>query len=183
MSQSVTSALNSARERTAGPGDWQSATLTDITPLDTPDSFDGPSPLSMTVTTSDGTELVWEVSDQTVGDEFREGATVWIRQGDARNDPVPIASERWNRSGQWLLESPAARQRRHSLVHRWGYRWGRLLTTTILFLDLTLGRWWLVLQLGLISALAIFVEPAWAIVLAGLLILACEEVALMAFSE
>lgn len=184
MAQSLTNALAHARERTAGPGsDWQSATLTDITPLDTPDSFDGPSPLSMSVTTQDGADLVWEVSAPAIVDESMEGETVWIRQGDVRNDPVPVASERWDRSGQWVLESPAARQRRQSLVHRWVDRWGRMLTTTVLFLDLTLGRWWLVLQIGLIIALALVVEPAWAIVLGGLTILVCEEVAIKAYSE
>jgi hypothetical protein len=175
MSQSVTSALTDARERTAGPGsEWQSATIIDITPLATHD-LDVPS-LSMTATTSDGTTLVWEFSDQTMGGEFRDGEIVWVRQRYARSEGVPDSSERWDRSSQWVLESTADRQRRQSFV----YRWGRGLAAIVLFADITLGRWRLVLQIGLILSLALVVKPAWAIGLGGLTIVACQEVALKA---
>jgi hypothetical protein len=175
MSQSVTSALTAARERTAGPGsDWQSATLTDLTSLATHD-LDVPS-LSMTATTSEGTDFVWEVSDQAPVDELHVGETIWIRQGNARSESVSADSSRWDTTGQWVLESSAARQRRQSLVHRWG----RGLAATVLFADLTLGLWRVILQVTLLLVLVIVVEPAWAIGLAGLVILACEEVVLKA---
>jgi hypothetical protein len=66
-----------------------------------------------------------------------------------------------------------------SLVHRWG----RVLTAIVLLLDETLGVWRFVLQMGLLLALVVVIEPAWAIALGGGLIIACEEVALLAFRE
>jgi hypothetical protein len=201
MSQSVTSALNSVRERTAGPGsDWQRATITDIAPPDFATSsrlLARPSHLVLTVTVQDGTELDWKCAmpwsddetdacsylmtatgNESLGDSL-VGEPVWVRQRYARSEGVPDSSERWDRSGQWVLESSADRQRRQSFV----YRWGRVLAASVLFLDLTLGLWRLVFQVALLLALAVIVEPAWAIVLGGLTILACEEVALKAIRE
>ena len=56
-----------------------------------------------------------------------------------------------------------------------------MLTATVLLCDDMLGVWRILLQLGVLVVLALVVEPAWPIVLAGLLILAAEEVALRTF--
>lgn len=198
--ESVTSAFDHAQERTAGPGaEWQQATITGIEALDT-HAPEVPARIALTVTAQDGSELVWEGSLPTPLDDDSDsltsrlirstddaapsvssldGETVWIRHRSPEHEAVPATSERWDRSGQWLLESPADRQRRQGLVHRWG----RVLTATVLFLNETLGVWRLVLQIGLLIALAFLIEPAWAIILGGVTILACEEVALIAVRE
>jgi hypothetical protein len=194
MHQSITSALTHVREQTAGPDrGWQRATVTNVSSLDAPDTLDDPSRLVLTATTQDGTALVWEFSldgsaDDALlshlttaagGDAALDGQTVWIRQHETRSEGVPDAGQRWDRSGHWILEPPADHQRRQTLT----YRLGRVFTATVLFLDLILGRWRRILQIGLLITLVVVIEPAWAIVLGGLTILACEEVALMAFRE
>jgi hypothetical protein len=193
----MTRALNQARARTAGPGreEWQSVTITDITPLDTADNSGDPqSPLLLTATTQDGTELTWHLpaaalTDNTSfivcllgrdGDEAADyshqvGETLWIQER-----PIPAiyggtTSVRCDTSGRWLLESAASRRKRQTVL----YRWGRAVTTALVFLDATIGMWRLIIQLGLLLALAIVFEPAWAILLGGITILACQEVALL----
>jgi hypothetical protein len=139
MHQSVTSALDHVRERTAGPGsEWESATITDIAPRDTPDLDhaaslpDMPSHLRLTATLQDGTELSWkcampwaedvaesdavlshlmtDTDNGSVGDSVI-GETVWVRQRYASTESVSGGSPRWDTTGQWLLESSGSRQR------------------------------------------------------------------------
>jgi hypothetical protein len=193
-------ALTHAWEQTAPPQrECQRAILTDIDLLDRQDDA-LPSRLVLTATVSNSTEtdLVWEfvlLNDEeleavlsrlpavTDGDPSIDGslgdAPIWVRQATADDVAVPSQSARWDRSGEWLLESLDAPQQPPGLIDRWG----RALATAVLVGDERLGVWRILLQLGLLIALALVVEPAWPIVLAGLLILAAEEAALMTFRE
>jgi hypothetical protein len=193
MSQSVTDALTHAWEQTAPPqSECQRAILTEIDLLDRQDD-ELPSRLVLTATVSNETDLVWEFvlpNDEemeallsrlpavTDGDRPIDVSLVdepiWVRQATADDVPMPSQSARWDRSGEWLLVSLDAPQQQFGLIARWG----RVLTTAVLLGDERLGVWRILLQLGLLIALALVVEPAWPIVLAGLLILAIEEVAL-----
>jgi hypothetical protein len=205
----MTRSLNQARARTAGPGGekWQQATIMDITPLDTPDSASDTQPLlTLTATTQDGTELTWELpaaaliddtsviarlfgrnSDDGMDDLLRVGETIWVREDpisaayDGEPPSMPGMSNMdkgvlWDTSGQWRLESPFSRRDRQTVLHRWG----RFLMIMVILLDETLGLWWRVLEFALIAALAVLIEPAWVIVVTGLLLVACQEVGLLA---
>lgn len=196
MARSVTDALTHAWEQTADPRDeWEQATIRDIALLDLSES-ELPSRLVLTATIADGTDLVWELSipdpdgDAEMaallsrlpagmdGDVSLDGSLadepIWVRQA-SDDAAVPVTSARWDRSGEWLLKSLDVRPQRPGLIHQWG----RLLMATVLVLDELLGRGRIILQLVLLAALALVVEPAWAIVFAGLVILACEEVGLL----
>jgi hypothetical protein len=197
MSQSVTDTLTHAWEQTAPPSsECQRALLTDITLLDLQEN-DLPSRLVLTAMVSDGPELVWEFSLPDNDEEMealfsclpsvteRDAALdvsqadepIWVRQATDADESVAVTSARWDRSGEWLLVSLDAPQQQFGLIDRWG----RVLATAVLLCDERLGVWRIVLQLGVLVGLALVVEPAWPIVLAGLLILASEEVALNAF--
>ena len=188
-------ALGHAWEQTAPPErECQRAMLTDIALLDRQDG-DCPSRLVLTATVSDETELVWEFSvpdDKetaallsrlpiTEGDAALDvsqtDAPIWVRQATDADASVAVTSARWDRSGEWLLVSLDAPQQSPGLIARWG----RVLTAAVLLCDDMLGVWRILLQLGVLVVLALVVEPAWPLVLAGLTILACEEVALRAF--
>jgi hypothetical protein len=194
MSQSVTDALTHAWEQTAPPqSECQRAILTEIDLLDRQDD-ELPSRLVLTATVSDGPELVWEFSlpddneemaallsrlpstmeSDTALDVSKADEPIWVRQPPTDDVSVPVQSARWDRSGEWLLVSFDAPQQPPGLIARWG----RVLTTAVLLGDERLGVWRILLQLGVLVGLALVVEPAWPIVLAGLLILAIEEVAL-----
>jgi hypothetical protein len=189
-------ALTHAWEQTAPPqSECQRAILTEIDLLDHQDD-ELPSRLVLTATVSNETDLVWEFflpNDEeleavlsrlpavTDGDHSIDGSLVdepiWVRQPPADDVSVPGQSARWDRSGEWLLESLDAPQQHSGLIARWG----RVLATAVLFGDERLGVWRILLQLGVLVGLAFVVEPAWPIVLVGLLILASEEIALKTF--
>jgi hypothetical protein len=191
-------ALTHAWEQTAPPQrECQRAILTEIDLLDRQDD-ELPSRLVLTATVSNETDLVWEfvlLNDEELEamlsrlpagtesdaalDVSQADVPIWVRQATADDVAVPGQSARWDRSGEWLLVSLDAPQQPPGLIDRWG----RVLATAVLVGDERLGVWRIVLQLGLLIALALVIEPAWPIVLAGLLILAAEEVALMAFRE
>lgn len=198
MARSLTETVTHAWEQTANPSnEWRQATIRDIALLDLSES-ELPSRLVLTATIADGTDLVWEMSipdpDEDAemaallsqvpagmdDDGSLDGALVdkpiWVRQA-SDDSAVPVTSARWDRSGEWLLTSFDTRPQRYGFIHQWG----RLLTSTVFVLDDLLGVWRIGLQLGVIVALALVVTPAWPIVLVGLMILACEEVALLAF--
>jgi hypothetical protein len=193
-------ALTHAWEQTAPPQrECQRAILTDIDLLDRQDDA-LPSRLVLTATVSNEieTDLVWEfvlLNDEELEavlsrlpsttesdaalDVSQADVPIWVRQATADDVSVPGQSARWDRSGEWLLESLDAPEQSPGLIARWG----RVLTTAVLFGDERLGVWRILLQLGVLVGLTFVVEPAWPIVLVGLLILASEEVALMAFGE
>lgn len=186
MAESLSSALGRARRRTAGPGsEWEQARITDLTPHDTSDH------LALTATTEDGTVLRWDsavppsmdkdalVSRLTAAADAPEdasliGETVWVRK-HVSPEFIPADSARWDTTGEWVLESLASRQQRQRLV----YRWGRTLLIGVVFLEETLGRWRLVVEIGVIAALAVLIEPARVIVV-PLVLLMCQEVGLNA---
>lgn len=190
-------ALTRAWEQTAAPSsECQRATITDIALLDLQNS-ELPSRFVLTATVSDGPELVWEFSlpddDEAMEallsrlpsttesdaalDVSQADEPIWVRQPTTEDVSVPVQSARWDRSGEWLLVSLDAPPQRPGLIARWG----RVLTTAVLLCDDILGVWRILLQLAVLVVLALVVEPAWPIILAGLLILAAEEVALITF--
>jgi hypothetical protein len=215
MAESMTRALNQAKARTVWSEgtEWQQATITDITPVDTPGSARS-TQAQLTATTQDGTALTWQlpaaalidhsslfarlrgrISDDSLADVLNGrlddglcvGETIWVREDPisaAYDGEPPSLPEKyevdkgvlWDTSGNWRLESPFSRRDRQTVLHRWG----RFLMIGVILLDETLGLWWRVLELGLIAALAVLIEPAWVIVIAGLLLVACQEVGLLA---